>query len=122
MSQKTRETLGPVWPILEHMDGPCPALDLPALMARLDPTGTRLELRAQAPSRNIDRRYGVACTTDLFGHIIVALHWGRIGTRGQRRTLSFPSPAPATAFVRATLQRRATAPRRIGVPYRVVEG
>ena len=84
----------------------CPALPL------------RLRLQAIVPARNIARRYAIEASADLFGHIIVDLHWGRIGTKGQGRTVSFAQVQDAARFVRQTLSRRASATKRIGVPYR----
>jgi predicted DNA-binding WGR domain protein len=80
---------------------------------------SRIHLQAIDRSRNIARDYRIEASTDLFGHIIVELHWGRIGTRGQWRTISFADAQHAVRFVRQTLMRRASAKRRIGVPYHV---
>ena len=71
-------------------------------------------------SRNIARRYSVALTKDLFGSSIVEFSWGRIGTRGQSRTVSFAQGSEADRFIAQLLRRRAGAPRRIGVAYREV--
>ena len=76
-----------------------------------------LHLQAIDPERNIARRYTIEACPDLFGHIIVNLHWGRIGTKGQGRTLSFAQALDAARFVRHTLSRRASAKKRIGVDY-----
>ena len=70
--------------------------------------------------RNIARRYSVALTRDLFGRSIVEFSWGRIGTRGQSRTVSFAQGSEAERFIALLLRRRAGAPRRIGVAYREV--
>ena len=71
-------------------------------------------------SRNIARRYSVALTKDLFGSSIVEFSWGRIGTRGQSRTVSFAQGSEADRFIAQLLRRRAGASRRIGVAYREV--
>ncbi len=76
-----------------------------------------MHLQAINPARNIARRYAVEVSTDLFGHIIVDLNWGRIGTKGQNRSLSFAQAQDATKFVRQTLSRRASAKKRLGVSY-----
>jgi predicted DNA-binding WGR domain protein len=76
-----------------------------------------IHLQAIDPSRNIARAYSIDARRDLFGHWIVALGWGRIGTSGQSRTLSFVHERDATRFIRTTLTRRASAKRRIGVDY-----
>jgi hypothetical protein len=47
--------------------------------------------------------------------------FGRIGARGRTLRYEFANQAAATAFVRSRLRRRATAIRRLGVPYRPVD-
>ena len=79
-----------------------------------------LHLQAIDPARNIARRYAIDACPDLFGHIIVNLYWGRIGKKGQGRTLSFAQAQDAARFVRQTLSRRAGAKKRIGVGYQMV--
>ncbi len=74
-------------------------------------------LEAREPSRNIARRYVIAVSNDLFGAAIVQYSWGRIGTRGQRRNVSFPERQDADRFVDVLLKRRSSAPGRIGVAY-----
>lgn len=80
----------------------------------------RIDLVAIAPARNIRRRYAITTYDDLFGHVIVELNWGRIYTRGQGRTLSFPKHDEANRFVEAVLKRRSSAKKRLGVAYRRV--
>jgi predicted DNA-binding WGR domain protein len=70
--------------------------------------------------RNIARRYAIALSQDLFGSSIVEYSWGRIGTRGQARMVSFAGRCEADRFVAQLLRRRAGAPRRIGVAYHAV--
>ncbi len=77
-------------------------------------------LRAIDEDRNVARAYSIHSSRDLFDHIIVALRWGRIGCRGAGLTVSFVCEDAAMRFIDRTLARRATAPRRIGVAYRVV--
>ncbi|WP_184202880.1 WGR domain-containing protein [Polymorphobacter multimanifer] len=95
----------------------------------LDPDGTfpttlprsgRLELVARDLTRNINRRYAIEHCVDLFGGHLVETSWGRCGTWGQSKRHSFDDPADAERAVRNHLRRRARAPRRIGVGYRVV--
>jgi predicted DNA-binding WGR domain protein len=81
------------------------------------PLPLRIHLQAIDRSRNIARDYRIEATRDLFGHIIVELHWGRIGTRGQGRCLSFAKTTDATHFLQAVLARRKRARSRIGVAY-----
>ena len=75
-------------------------------------------LEAVDGKRNIARRYSVGLSQDLFGSSIVEFSWGRIGTRGQSRTVSFKQRPDADRFVAKLLRKRAGAPKRIGVAYR----
>ncbi len=77
-----------------------------------------IELVAIDRTRNIRRRWSVAASIDLFGHVLVERRWGRIGTRGQATVHSFADPAHALRHVRALLARRGSAQRRLGVHYR----
>ena len=77
-------------------------------------------LEAIDRSRNVARRYAVELSQDLFGSAIVEFSWGRIGTRGQSRVVSFPVRSEADRFVAQLLRRRAGAPRRIGLAYHEV--
>ncbi|WP_245829379.1 hypothetical protein [Novosphingobium mathurense] len=43
-----------------------------------------------------------------------------MGTKGQGRAVSFACADEAALFARQLLRRRASAPKRIGVPYREV--
>ena len=52
--------------------------------------------------------------------MVVAIDFGVIGARGQRRVHLVADVAEAQAVLRKALRRRLSAPRRIGVPYRVV--
>ena len=77
-----------------------------------------IELVAIDAARNIRRRYRISVDRDLFGGWVVETAWGRIGTAGACARHLFEEQAAAVRFVRRTLARRASAPRRIGVPYR----
>jgi predicted DNA-binding WGR domain protein len=79
-----------------------------------------IRLEAVCRQRNIARRYIILASRDLFGSVIVEYGWGRIGTRGQRRTVSFTREDDAERFVRSRLRERASARRRIGVEYLMV--
>lgn len=63
------------------------------------------------------RTFGAA-SRDLFGASIVEFAWGRIGTKGQERAVSFDGDDEASRFASQLLRRRASAPKRIGVAYR----
>ena len=81
-----------------------------------------IHLQAIDLARNIARDYHIEASIDLFGHWIIDLHWGRIGTRGQNRRVSFSEPQASVVFVRAALRRRSSSKRRIGVAYQPVRG
>jgi predicted DNA-binding WGR domain protein len=82
--------------------------------------GSFIWLEAICAERNVARRYTVALSRDLFGASIVEFAWGRIGTKRQGRAVSFASGDDAARFAGQLLRRRASAPKRIGVPYREV--
>lgn len=85
------------------------------------PCPCHVELIARDPARNIHRRYAVEASPDLFGAIVVRTAWGRIGARGQEKTVSFAAIEDAQRHVRATLRRRATSPKRNGVAYEITD-
>ena len=72
--------------------------------------GSFVWLEAVCGERNIARRYTVALSQDLFGASIVEFAWGRIGTKGQGRAVSFACADEAARFARHLLRRRASAP------------
>ncbi|BAU94036.1 hypothetical protein MPPM_5431 (plasmid) [Methylorubrum populi] len=75
-------------------------------------------LEACDPAQNRWRSYRVEAGRDLFGTWVVAITFGRIGaTRGRTVTYIAGDELGAQRLARACLQRRASAPRRIGVPY-----
>jgi predicted DNA-binding WGR domain protein len=79
-----------------------------------------IHLQAIDQTRNIARNYRIATTADLFGHWIVALNWGRIGTKGQSRTLSFAKESEASRFIHSVLTRRNSSQKRIGAAYQMI--
>lgn len=81
----------------------------------------RCELEAVDERCNVARAYNIDATRDVFGHVIVALRWGRIGRRLSGLTVSFESEAAASRFIERALAKRASAPQRIGVGYCRVE-
>jgi hypothetical protein len=81
--------------------------------------GFRIHLEAIAPRLGCARSYDVVADKDLFGHIIVALTWGRIGTRGREQVLSAATLVEAQRLVRTRLARRSSLKRRLGAAYRV---
>ena len=56
---------------------------------------------------------------DLFGAWLVEMSYGRIGTFGRTKARSFSTADAAAAAVKACLRKRASAPHRIGVAYRL---
>ncbi|WP_288414983.1 WGR domain-containing protein [uncultured Novosphingobium sp.] len=84
------------------------------------PQGGSVTLEARAPERNLARSWAISAGPDLLGWTVVSWRWGRIGKAGQARASAFADPAEAQRFARHLLLRRARAPRRIGVPYRVI--
>ena len=78
-------------------------------------------LEASDPARDCFRSYRLEAGPDLFGAWLVEATFGRIGTRGRTIRHVAADEAGARKIVRHCLQRRATAPRRIGVSYRLRE-
>lgn len=78
---------------------------------------SRIHLQAIDAARNIARDYRIEANVDLFGHWIICLQWGRIGTKGQSRTISFEAALSARRFIASAMARRRSAKRRIGVEY-----
>ena len=79
-----------------------------------------IELQAVSPLGQHRRAYEIHVGSDLFGQLVVTIDFGVIGTRGQRRVHLVADIADAQVVVRRALRRRLSAPRRIGVPYRVI--
>jgi predicted DNA-binding WGR domain protein len=77
-------------------------------------------LQAYAPGKRRFRAYEVTLCPDLFGVWTVERTYGRIGKARRAKIRSFASWEDARADLRACLNRRATAPRRIGVAYEVL--
>jgi len=98
---------------------------MPALTKLLPPApytleNGALELLAIDRARNINRRYAILRSVDLFGFHVVETCWGRDGGAASWRRFAFEDAAEADRNVRQHLLRRATAERRIGVAYRPV--
>ena len=80
-----------------------------------------IELHARDAANNRHRAWRVVVGPDLFGLWTAHVKFGRIGAAGRTMRHEFNCEAAAIAFVRRGLRRRATAVRRLGVPYRPVE-
>lgn len=78
-------------------------------------------LEARDPALGRYRSYRLQAGTDLFGTWMVEVSYGRIGTPGRRLRYIAGDKAEARKLVQRSLRRRATAPRRIGVSYRIRE-
>jgi hypothetical protein len=81
----------------------------------------RIILEARNPARDCLRHYRVEAGTDLFGTWVVVISYGRIGAAGRSRSYVVRDEGKAKRLARSILKRRASAPRRIGVAYRVRE-
>ncbi len=79
-------------------------------------------LAAVDNTRNIRRGYSICKSRDLFGWYVVTWAWGRLGQEPKCRVRAFPEEQSAIAFTRQLLQRRASAPKRIGLAYRPLQG
>jgi hypothetical protein len=81
----------------------------------------RIRLEARDPAKGRFRAYRIDAGPDLFGAWLVDVTYGRIGARGHTVRHVAADEAAARTIIRHSLQRRASAPRRIGVGYRVCE-
>ena len=81
----------------------------------------RITLEARNPARHCCRQYRVEAGTDLFGVWVVEVSYGRIGAAGRSRCFVVRDEGEARRLAQRILKRRATAPRRIGVAYRIRE-
>jgi len=78
-------------------------------------------LEACDPTKGRFRSYRIDAGTDLFGDWLVDVTYGRIGSRGRTIRHLAADEFEARKIVRDCLQRRATAPRRIGIGYQFRE-
>jgi len=76
-------------------------------------------LEARYPARNIQRAYSLAYGQDLFGNWIVEITYGRIGGKGRTLVTVVNNEEEALKYVQKSLKRRQSAPKRIGVAYKV---
>jgi len=74
-------------------------------------------LEAISPERDCYRAYRIEAGTDLFGDWLVEITFGRIGRAGHMVRYCVAGEIAARKLVKATLTKRASAKRRIGVEY-----
>jgi predicted DNA-binding WGR domain protein len=79
-------------------------------------TSLCIRLEARYVAHRCVRSYEIELGADLFGAWMVEMGYGRIGALGRTKVRSFSTTEEAQAQVRTCLRKRATAPRRIGVP------
>lgn len=80
-----------------------------------------IKLEAKNPEKGNFRSYAIDAGQDLFGHWAIEVSYGRIGRKGRSVTYSAPDDGAAATIIRQCLKKRASAPKRIGVPYKVRE-
>lgn len=61
------------------------------------PNDETVVLRRIEPERNMARFYVLTLEPTLFGEVAVMRHWGRLGTRGRRKSCFLGSPEAASA-------------------------
>ena len=80
-----------------------------------------LTLEAHNAWQNHHRHYAVMVGRDLLNDWTVSIRYGRTGQHGQELHYADAEPAPLVTVIRDRLQRRLSAPRRFGRPYRLTE-
>ena len=69
-------------------------------------TPRHLYIERRDTTRNMARFYALSIEPTLFGDVCLTRRWGRIGTRGQMRTMSFSHEDEALAqFARIQRQK-----------------
>ena len=76
-------------------------------------------LEACDPAQRRFRSYRIEAGTDLLGDWLVDVTYGRIDTHGRTIRQAVQDEAAAMKLVKQHLRRRATAHKRIGVPYQI---
>lgn len=78
-----------------------------------------IALEAHHSGRNHHRRYEITVGRDLFDAWTVAICYGRAGNGGREDRFGGVDAERLKAVIRERLRRRLSAPKRIGVPYRM---
>ena len=81
----------------------------------------RITMEAIDRSRNVFRSWRCEIERDLFGVMLVSVTFGRTGTQGRTIRRVVDDESAAMALARRSLARRATAVKRCGVGYQVIE-
>ena len=81
-----------------------------------------VKMRAVKPEANIHRDYEIWAQKVLFGFLGVTIAFGKHnrGTGGRHKNYIFETKKEAQQFVHKTIQKRLSAPKRIGCPYSLV--
>lgn len=80
-----------------------------------------ISLEAHHPERNHHRWYEISVGHDLLGDWTVCIRYGRTGQSGQERRFSTSDAKAIKAVIHEHLQKRLSAPRRIGCAYQLRE-
>lgn len=78
-------------------------------------------LVARNPQRNCHRYYAINVGRDLFGHWLIVVRNGRVGSRPRETRMVCPDNAALESNLRTRLKRRLSAPRRLGCAYELRE-
>ena len=81
----------------------------------------KIYLEARHPSLNLARFYLIWLTPDLWGDWILKVTYGRIGTQGCDKIYAFKTAEDAFPTIKSILLKRASAPRRLGSQYQLIE-
>jgi predicted DNA-binding WGR domain protein len=76
-------------------------------------------LEARDSTHNVHRAYSIAYGQDLFGNWVVETTYGRIGAKGRTIVTVVNNEEEALKHVQKALKRRQSAPKRIGVGYKI---
>ena len=78
-------------------------------------------LRAQNPSKTLDRRYSLYLTRDLFGGWLLITQGEREGRKGNGKRYTFTGEEAAQKKFQQTLKRWINTQKRNGCDYQIVE-
>ena len=81
----------------------------------------KIHLQARNSSSTLTRSYCIDLTRDLFNDCTVKTTYGSLGKRGRDKIYSFKTIEEALHKIRLILFKRASAPKRSGCQYQVIE-